>query len=92
MNRLNKELIKRGFVGDNEMDVITGKSNIEWEGKLVDIQNGFIIVTNCTNVLDPMFIILDKNFNKVAEQAICYDNMTHWNPDGNKNPWDVWVF
>lgn len=88
MNRLKKELIKKGFVGDNEMDVILGRTNIEWQGKFVAIQNNFIIVTNCTNVLDPMFILLDRNFKPVAEQCIWYDNMTHCNPNGQKNPWD----
>lgn len=92
MNRLKKELIARGFVGDKEMDVILGKSNIEWEGRFVAIQNGFIVVTNCTNVLDPMFIILDRSFNSIASQAIWYDNMTHCNPNGEKNPWDVSVY
>lgn len=91
MNRLKKELIARGYVGDNEMDVILGKSNIEWEGRFVTIQNNLIVVTYCTNVLDPMFIILDSNFHKIASQAIWYNNMTHWNPDGQKNPWDVGI-
>lgn len=91
MNRIKKELIKRGYVGDNEMDVLMGRSSVEWEGRFVAMQNDFIIVTNCTNVLDPMFILLNKNFEPVAEQAIWYDNMTHWNPDGQKNPWDVYM-
>ncbi len=92
MNRLKKELYKKGIIGNNEMDVLMGRSNIEWEGKLVAIQNNFIIVTNCTNVLDPMFIILDTNFNKIAEQCIWLNNMTHCNPNGQKNPWDSYVY
>lgn len=91
MNRLKKELLKRGLVGDNEIDVITGKSNIEWESKFVTITDKFIITTNYTNVLDSMFRIYDFNFNLIATQCILYDNMEHWN-FGNFNPWDVTVF
>lgn len=92
MNRLKRELTNRGYIGDNEMDVLIGRASVEWSGNFVGIQNGFIIVTSCTNVLDPMFILLDRNFNKIAEQCIWLNNMTHCNPDGQKNPWDSLVY
>lgn len=91
MNRLKKELIARGYVGDNEMDVITGRSSVEWEGKLIAITKDFIIIGIYTNVLDPMFKILDKKLNPIAEQAMWLDNMEHWN-FGNYNPWDARIF
>lgn len=91
MNRIKKELFKRGIIGDNEIDVITGRSSVEWEAKLIAVTKNFIIIGSYTNVLDPMFRILDKNLNVIAEQAIWFDNMEHWN-FGNYNPWDARVF
>ncbi len=91
MNRLQKELRNRGIIGDNEMDVIMGRANVEWESKFVGIQNGFIVVSYCTNVLDPALEIYDSNFNKVASQALWLDNMEHWN-FGESNRWDVTTY
>jgi hypothetical protein len=92
MNRLKKELVHRNIIGDNEMDIIRGLSSIEWNANYVSLQNNLIIIACFTNVLDPVFILYDKNFHKVAEQCIWLNNMTHWNPDGQKNPWDSHVY
>lgn len=92
MNRLKKELFKRGLIGDNEMDVIRGCSNVEYNAEFVGLENGFVVIAYFCNVLDPMFILYDKNFHKIADQCIWLNNMHHWNPDGQKNPWDSLVY
>ena len=90
MNRLNKELRRRGIIGDNEMQVLTGKSNVEWQEEFVGFMNGFIITAYYCNVLDNMFKIYDSNFNLIATQAQYLNNMEHWN-FGEANRWDVMV-
>ena len=91
MNRLKKELYNRGIIGDNEIDVILGKSNVEWEAKLFGIHNNLIIIEVYTNVLDNSFQFIDRNFNTIASQAMWLNNMEHWN-FGEKNRWDIQVY
>lgn len=90
MNRLNKELRKRGIVGDNEMDYISGRASVEYSSEFVGFENGFIVIAYYINVLDNMFILYDRNFNQFASQAQNLNNMEHSN-FGNKNKWDVKV-
>ncbi len=90
MNRLNKELRRRGIVGDNEMDVITGRSSVEYSAEFVGFENGLMVIAYYCNVLDNMFILYDRNFKRIGSQAQYLDNMEHWN-FGNANKWDVQI-
>ena len=87
MTRLKKELTKRHLIHGVSEDY--GYDPYEVETSLVGICNGFIITVTYCNVVDPVFHILDLNFNEIASQDKYKDDFFF---DGAKNfnPWSVW--
>lgn len=77
MNRLKKELIKRGIIGASDP-----WESFDWCEHLVFTTKDFIVTRYCCEVLDPLFKIYDKNFTMIAEQA-CERDEQGW----HENPW-----
>ena len=88
MNRLMRELVNRGLVFEtDEMDILLHNA-IDCCTKFVGIYNGVIVLAHYSQVLDPMYILYDLNFNEIAKQDMYRTNLPSF--DGtHKNPWFV---
>lgn len=87
MTRLKKELIKRKLIFNHYSDY----DYYEECQLFVTISNKMIVLSHHSNVLDPILLLVDSNFNVFAEQLLFKsDHISFLEDDGN--PWDVYFY
>jgi len=71
MNRLNKELRRRGIVYDaDEIAIVMKGAEYDTDTRLVSIENGIITILWTSAVMDAMFKLYDLSFKLIGVQNV----------------------
>lgn len=88
MTRLKKELKKRNLVFSD----CDSENCYSVTQSILSIGNQFIILVRHCDVLDPILIIVDKNYNVIAEQLVYKADHIQFPNDTSYNTWDVYFY
>jgi hypothetical protein len=89
MNRLKKELTKKGILYEADDFEISRGAEYDWCRRLVTITDQFIVTVMYSAVLNPEFQLFDRNtYEMIAQQNVLYADRFD-----NCNTWEsyVWV-
>ena len=91
MNRLKRELTKRGMIYEaDELNIVLHGAEYDVDAQLVTITPTVIVIAEYSAVMPARFVLYDRfTFEFIASQDMYLDGNPAFIGTGKMNPWDI---